>query len=34
VICLAELICDVKYEFNSSNKNMYSEELILAEGEV
>jgi hypothetical protein len=34
VICLAELICDVKHEFNSSNKNMYSEELILAEGEV
>ena len=34
VVCLAELICDVKYEFNSSNKNMYSDDLILAEGEV
>ena len=34
VICLANLICDVKYEFNSSNKNMYSEGLILAEGSL
>ena len=32
VICLANLICDVKYEFNSSNDRMYSKELVLAEG--
>ncbi|MCL2040012.1 MAG: hypothetical protein FWG85_06250 [Bacteroidetes bacterium] len=32
VVCLADLICDVKYEFNSNNKNMYSDELVLAEG--
>lgn len=34
LITLENLICDVKYEFNSDNKRLYASELILAEGKV
>jgi hypothetical protein len=34
IISLENLICDVKYEFNSNNKRMYSAENILAEGYI
>jgi hypothetical protein len=34
IISLENLICDVKYEFNSNNKRMYSAENILAEGNI
>jgi hypothetical protein len=32
LITLENLICDVKYEFNSDNKRLYTKENILAEG--
>ena len=32
IICLANLHCDIKYEFNSSNKKMYNDNLIIAKG--
>jgi hypothetical protein len=32
LITLENLVCDVKYEFNSDNKRLYAKENILAEG--
>jgi len=32
LITLENLLCNIKYEFNSSNKVLYSPELLLAEG--
>lgn len=34
ILSLNELDIDVKYEFNSDNKRMYSSELIIAEGKI
>ncbi|MBF8266145.1 MAG: Type II site-specific deoxyribonuclease [Dehalococcoidia bacterium] len=34
IISLEKLLVDVKYEFNSDNKRLYSPDLILAEGEL
>jgi len=34
IITIENLECDVKYEFNSDNKRLYSPELLLAEGNV
>jgi hypothetical protein len=32
ILSLENLYCDIKHEFNSDNKRLYSKELILAEG--
>ena len=32
IISIENLLVDVKYEFNSDNRRLYSEDLILAEG--
>ncbi len=34
ILSLENLSVDVKYEFNSDNKRIYTKELILAEGNV
>jgi hypothetical protein len=34
LVDLHDLLCDVKYEFNSDNRRLYSAGLILAEGKV
>ena len=34
ILSIENLLVDVKYEFNSDNRRLYSKELILAEGEV
>jgi hypothetical protein len=34
LVDLHGLLCDVKYEFNSDNRRLYADGMILAEGEV
>jgi len=34
LLSIADLICDVKHEFNSDNNRLYSKELIIAEGSI
>ncbi|MCK5832103.1 hypothetical protein KAH81_00365 [bacterium] len=34
ILSIENLLCDVKHEFNSDNKRLYSEKLILTEGTV
>lgn len=34
IISLEKLLVDVKYEFNSDNKRLYSPDLVLAEGKL
>lgn len=34
LLSIENLLVDVKYEFNSDNRRLYSEELVLAEGEI
>lgn len=34
IVDLHDLLCDVKYEFNSDNRRLYAEGLVLAEGSI
>lgn len=34
LIDLYDLLCDVKYEFNSDNKRLYAPNLVLLEGDI
>ncbi|MHA1650137.1 MAG: hypothetical protein ACTSYB_08080, partial [Candidatus Helarchaeota archaeon] len=34
ILSIENLLVDVKYEFNSDNRRLYSEELILAQGTI
>jgi len=34
IIDLADLLCDVKYEFNASNKSLYAGQLVVASGQI
>jgi hypothetical protein len=34
IVDLHGLLCDVKYEFNSDNRRLYADGMILAEGRV
>lgn len=34
LVDVADLLCDVKYEFNSDNRRLYDEKLILLEGKL
>ena len=34
LVDLHDLLCDMKYEFNSDNRKLYAEDLVLAEGKI
>jgi hypothetical protein len=34
LIDLHDLLCDVKYEFNSDNRRLYAESMVLMQGEL
>jgi hypothetical protein len=34
LVDLHDLLCDVKYEFNSDNRRLYGKEMVLAQGPV